>query len=367
MVETQKALADRLFPAIQPSSDDDIELKNIPPEQRRLHTETADLTVSSLYGYMNNDKLEIPEFQRGYVWTRAQASRLIESLIIQCPIPVVYFSQLPDNKLIVIDGNQRLLSIKLFINDAFELQGLTTYPELNGLSWSSLDPRFRDHIFNRTIRCITILKDTHPQIKFDVFERLNTGSVKLNAQELRHGISHGSLMKKLDSLSKIEAWRKAIGIRNDKRMKGSELILRYFALRWRRDKYEKPLSAFLDKYSADNRNLESKILQELEDDFIIAMDRVQKGLGKLSFRLIGTGHETSSPFNAAIFDAQMIGFAETTNRKITSGKYTAEAMTKHIETLFKNEKFLNSVRRATSDEQSVKNRIDMFKEHLTKF
>lgn len=182
MAVTQKALADRLFPNIEPT--EEIELRNIPPEQRRLHTETADLTVGSLHGYMTTGKIEVPEFQRGYVWNRTQASRLIESLIIQCPIPVVYFSQSPDNKLIVIDGNQRLLSIKFFMNDAFELQGLSTYPELNGFDWTSLDPRFRDHISNRTIRCITILKDTHPQIKFDVFERLNTGSVKLNAQEL---------------------------------------------------------------------------------------------------------------------------------------------------------------------------------------
>ncbi len=218
-METQKALADRLFPAAREYSDEEVEVRNIPPEQRRLHTETADLTVSSLHQYMANGKIEIPEFQRGYVWTRTQASRLIESLLIQCPIPVVYFSQGTDNKLIVVDGNQRLLSIKLFINDAFELQGLTTYPELIGNTWSSLDPRFKDHVNNRTIRCITILKDTHPQIKFDVFERLNTGSVKLNAQELRHGLNHGLLMKELDELTRLDIWRNAVGIRSDKRMR----------------------------------------------------------------------------------------------------------------------------------------------------
>jgi hypothetical protein len=148
-MENQKALADRLFPITRPTDGEDVELSNIPPEQRRLHTETADLTVSSLHQYMTNGKIEIPEFQRGYVWTRTQASRLIESLLIQCPIPVIYFSQGQDNKLVVIDGNQRLLSIKLFINDALELQGRTTYPELNGYTWSNLDPRFRDHVNNR--------------------------------------------------------------------------------------------------------------------------------------------------------------------------------------------------------------------------
>ncbi len=200
---------------------------------------------------MATGKIELPEFQRGYVWTRTQASRLIESLLIQCHTPVVYFSQGTDNKLIVIEGNQRLLSIKLFINGAFELQGLTTYPELNGYTWSGLDPRFRDHINNRTIRCITLLKDTQPQIKFDVFERLNTGAVKLNAQELRHGLNHGRLMQALDELTKYEKWRKAVGIRSDKRMKGAELILRFL------DACLRPLVArfreFLTQHAAFNQ------------------------------------------------------------------------------------------------------------------
>lgn len=283
--ENQKALADKLFPIVAPTDEDDVELRNIPPEQRRLHTETADLTVSSLHQYMANGKIEIPEFQRGYVWTRTQASRLIESLIIQCPIPVIYFSQGADNKLIVIDGNQRLLSIKFFINDAFELQGLTTYPEINGYTWSKLDPRFRDHIDNRTIRCITILKDTHPQIKFDVFERLNTGSVKLNAQELRHGLNHGLLMTKLESLAAYSKWKKAVGIRSDKRMKSAELILRFFAFRNDRAKYEKPLSGFLDRYSEKSRALNAGQVAEMASEFRATIDRVEASLGRLAFRV----------------------------------------------------------------------------------
>jgi Protein of unknown function DUF262 len=350
-MENQKALADRLFPVTHPSDEDDVALRNIPPEQRRLHTETADLTVSSLHQYTANGKIEIPEFQRGYVWTRTQASRLIESLLIQCPIPVVYFSQGPDNKLIVIDGNQRLLSVKLFINDAFELQGLTAYPELNGYTWSALDPRFRDHINNRTIRCITILKDTHPQIKFDVFERLNTGSVKLNAQELRHGLNHGAFMKTVDSLTKYEKWRKAVGIRSDKRMKGAELILRYFALRDNRTNYEKPLSSFLDQYSTNTRNMSVDEVHKKESQFKILMDKVDKGLGNLAFRIYDDGRKTVTPFNSALYDAEMVGFTETKNEKIQSNNYASVDLQNHLVTLFKIERFLNSIRQATSDEQ----------------
>jgi hypothetical protein len=366
-MENQKALADRLFPITHSSGEEEVELRNIPPEQRRLHTETADLTVSSLHQYMTNGKVEIPEFQRGYVWTRSQASRLVESLLIQCPIPVIYFSQGQDNKLVVIDGNQRLLSIKLFINDAFELQGLTAYPELNGYTWSALDPRFRDHINNRTIRCITILKDTHPQIKFDVFERLNTGSVKLNAQELRHGLNHGYFMKMVDSLTKNEKWKKASGLRSDKRMKGAELILRFFALINSRASYAKPLSSFLDQYSTAVKNISEIDAQNMEAQFKSVMDRVDRGLGKLAFRVFDDARRAITPFNSALYDAEMIGFAETLNPKVKNGDYKALDLQVHLADLFKIDKFSNSIRQATSDELSVKTRIEMMIDHLDKF
>lgn len=365
MTETQKALADRLFPV--KILMEDVELKNIPPEQRRLHTETADLTISSLHQYMGNGKIEIPEFQRGYVWNRSQASRLIESLIIQCPIPVVYFSQSLDNKLVVVDGNQRLLSIKLYVNDAFELQGLTTYPELNGYSWSSLDPRFRDHISNRTLRCITILKDTHPQIKFDVFERLNTGSVKLNAQELRHGLNHGSLMEVLDELTKNAIWREAVGIRNDKRMRGAELILRYFAFRYDRQNYSKPLSSFLDQFSNKNKNLADSSIESWSNDFSVVMSRINFAFGRLAFRFYDKELKASTAFNSALYDAEMIGFAETNNSRILTKRFNAQQFQKAALNLIDSEKFSDSIRQATSDELAVKTRTEMFVSFLNNY
>lgn len=366
MPTTVQQLADKLFP-IAKDQDDSAEVRNIPPEQRRLHTETADLTVGSLHGLLANGKIEIPEFQRSYVWTRTQASRLIESLIIQCPIPVVYFSQNTDNTLLVIDGNQRLMTVKLFLNDAFELQGLTTYPELNGYSWTELDPRFRDHISNRTIRCITILKDTHPQIKFDVFERLNTGSVKLNTQELRHGLNHGSLMKRLDVLGKNDVWKRLSGIRNDKRMKGAELILRYFAMRHDRQNYEKPLAGFLDTFSAKNRNPDPQTLENWSDDFASTLDSVDHYLGKSAFKVIRPDLSTAGNFNSAVYDAQMIAFAETSSVNVQQRQANAEAVRAGFAALMNDPTFAPSVQRATSDEAAVSTRTARAVELLNGF
>lgn len=228
MTNKTKDLADQLFPISKKPEAFDV--LDIPPNERKLHTETYDFSISTIFQHLQSGHIYIPRFQRAYVWNRGQASRLIESLIIQCPIPVLYLDQASDSKFSVIDGNQRLTSIKLYLDDEFALKGLTAYPELEGTFFSDLDPRIRRHIMNRTLRCISILPDTHPQIKFDVFERLNTGSVQLTPQELRHGIYHGQLIDLVESLSQYETWKNLTKIKTDKRMKRSELVLRFLAM-----------------------------------------------------------------------------------------------------------------------------------------
>jgi hypothetical protein len=199
LVKDQESLADVLFP-----TEDEFEeaILSIPPEKRVLRTEHYDFSVSTLVAMMDKSEVVIPEYQRRYVWTDRQASRLIESLIIQCPIPVIYLNQEKDETFAVIDGNQRLNSLKRFLEDTYTLVGLTSYPELSGLKYSQLDKRFQRHISNRVLRCTVILKETHPQVKFDVFERLNSGAVQLTRQELRHGLYYGKLLKAAGLLAK---------------------------------------------------------------------------------------------------------------------------------------------------------------------
>ncbi len=215
-------LADILFPSTEDVSHQD-SILDVPPEQRRLHTETVDYNVATIVDALKSKSIKIPEFQRRYVWSNAQASRLIESLIIQCPIPVVYLSQGADEIYNVIDGNQRLNSLRRFFENDFRLVGLTAYPELEGNFFTDLDPRFQRHITNRTIRCLIILKDTHPQVKFDVFERLNSGAVRLTPQELRHGIYHGDAIRLAIDCAKDRAFQRMVNVSQNKRMKLEEL------------------------------------------------------------------------------------------------------------------------------------------------
>lgn len=334
-----KKLADKLFPVV---NDDDISIVDIPPEQRRLHTETYDFSISTLFDYLKNGSVFIPEFQRKYVWNRGQASRLIESLIIQCPIPVIYLNQEKDEKLSVIDGNQRLTSIKLFLEDGFELQALTAYPELEGHFFSSLDPRFRRHILNRTLRCITILKETHPQIKIDVFERINTGAVQLNPQEVRHGVYHGPLFTMIDEVNEEKVWTDLVGIKNDIRMKNNELILRAFSLSYSKVQYKKPLKKFLNTFSAEYKDISRETLLEWKSSFLAALRNINRLFGKKAFRVLNEQLEPQvKNFNSALFDAVMVSFM--------TGKYNSNV----IDVISEGEKknFLQEFYKITSDQK----------------
>lgn len=358
-------LADKLFPDIAPPEN---EILNIPPEKRKLNTETYDFTVSTINDYITNGHMLIPQFQRGYVWNRSQASRLIESLIIQCPIPVVFLAQNSDETLAVIDGNQRLNSINLFLSEDFSLQGLTAYPELEGFKFSELDPRFQRHILNRTIRCIVILKDTHPQIKFDVFERLNTGSVKLNAQELRHGIYHGPLMTLVEKLSKNKLWKSISGLKADKRMKSDELILRFLSLcdDWRN--YQKPMTGFINSYSERNKKTDKKKLESLTETFDLSLNKCFRIFGELAFKTFNE-QGVKPKFNAALFDAQMVSiyelnFSEDDLKKLEKNRGVIIA---ELSLLFHEENFAKYIGQATTDKIAVINRIRIFRDFIARF
>jgi hypothetical protein len=357
--DKSQTLADQLFPIKKET--DELEILDIPPEQRRLHTETYDFTVATIFEYLSKGDIFIPEFQRSYVWNRAQASRFIESFVIQCPIPVIYLNQERDEKLSVIDGNQRLQSIKLFLEDGYALRGLTTYPELEGYTYSQLDSRIKRHILNRTLRCIAILKDTHPQIKFDVFERLNTGAAQLTPQEIRHGVYHGPLIEMIDDLVKDRVWKKLSGFSTDKRMKGGELIVRFIALSEDLQHYQKPLSSFLNRFCETKKNASAEELEEWKSKFRRTIKIADDLLGAYAFRTLDENGKPNKNLNAALYDAQMVGISSF-NGKLP--KMLQKTLIEQLHRLFREKKFYEAITAGTSATTFVKYRITRFTKFL---
>lgn len=362
-VEAGKALADRLFPSGEEAELAD-SILDVPPEQRKLHTETFDFAVTTLRHYLSEGKVTIPAFQRRSVWTDVQASRLIESLIIQCPIPVIYLSQTPEERLEVIDGNQRLTSIRRFLDDELVLRGLTSYPELAGSTFSTLDPRFQRHIENRTLRCITILKDTHPQVKFDVFERLNTGSTKLSAQELRNGIYNGTLTAALAEIARSPEWRTHIRGGQTDRMKSEELALRFLAFYYDRGQYRKPLASFLSEFCRRHRNCSVEESATFKGLCIETLRAAAELLGPSAFCVVDERGEPLRGLNAALFEAEMLAVANLGGAGPEVGRDVAKAIGQRLSQDYQ---FYRSVTYATSDEQSVMYRQHVVQDILSSF
>jgi hypothetical protein len=208
----------------------------IPIRERKLVTQPYDLVIDSLIDQIDSQTLHLrpisnrPNFQRRYVWSDKLASKLIESVLLNVPIPPCYLSQNDDFELDVIDGQQRIYSIYRFVKNQFRLTGLEVVKEYNSQRYFELPPKDRRKLDTYTLRCVIITNDSHPEIRFDVFERLNTNTMPLNAQELRNCIYRGALIELLDELASDETWLQILNRKQpDKRMRGEELILRFFA------------------------------------------------------------------------------------------------------------------------------------------
>ena len=150
---------------------------DIPQERRRVKTDKQDLPVETLTTWVRRGKLNLqPEYQRFYIWNAWKASRLIESLLLEIPIPVVYVAEETDGTYSVVDGQQRLTSLSAFVDGVFpdsdgkvfKLTGLRVLKELNGKEFRKLEQRYQEKVLSTPVRMIVIEKDSDPDVKFEV-------------------------------------------------------------------------------------------------------------------------------------------------------------------------------------------------------
>jgi hypothetical protein len=220
--------------------------------------------------------------------------------------------------------------------------------------YSQLDKRFQRHISNRVLRCTVILKETHPQVKFDVFERLNSGAVALTRQELRHGLYYGALLKSAAKIARDLKLEKYLGRRRDKRMKAEELVIRFWALEQGIGAYEKPLATFITNYTEANRNPNDADLAKLVSRFAEIYNRVETLFGDHCFSFAKEGKHR---FNAAVFDAQMAGCSKLKPAEYEKIKEETDQIQAAYVELQDNKEYARSVTLATSDKAALQGRI----------
>ena len=324
----------------------------------------ADYPVDGLVQRLSKDDIFIPPFQRKFVWSRYQSSRFVESLLLGLPVPAIFLGKEEDtNRLLVIDGQQRLRSLWHFYQGKFEngdeflLGGVAS--RFEGLSYRTLHDSDRRRLDDSILHAIVVKQDQPEEDKsssiYLLFERLNTGGSLLHPQEIRACIYHGPLNDFLAELNQNTSWRAIYGPENQ-RMKDRELILRFFTLLFDLDNYSKPMEGALNRYMWTNRKLQRQSKEVLVNAFVPTIEKVAEELGTTAFR-------PTRAINAAVFDAVMVALATLSPGVLQA---TPGAIATAYFALLEDPDFVAAYESSTSSEDRVKARIAKATEYFAK-
>ena len=303
---------------------------------------------------------DIRGFQRAFVWTKAQSDRFIESLLLGLPVPGIFLVVQQDERLLVLDGQQRLRTLYSFYEGILKGKEYAlekVQEEFNGKTYKSLDAEDRRRLDNSIVHATVVRQDEPSDDQssvYMVFQRLNTGGTALQPQEIRVALYGGSFIDFLSKLNEFSAWREIYGQKST-RLKDQELILRFFALFYAADEYQRPMEEFLNRYAGANREFQLETEESMRYIFENTITTVRQSLGPRAFRL-------KYAINVAVMDSIMVGVAS----RIQAGGLIKDL--KGVETRYQeligNEKFQASVERATTDERSVESRLNSAKQAM---
>ena len=358
-----------------------------PWDPSKIRITTKNFSLRDVVDQIADKEIDLsPDFQRDYVWKPRQRTRLIESILLGIPLPAFYFNQAGDGTYQVVDGVQRLSTISLFMSGAHSLGSadLEYLRNLDGCSYSQLEPISLRRFRSTQIVVHVIEAQTPDDVKYDIFNRVNTSGSPLSAQEIRHAMSKDrsrSFLKELaeapsfDDATGQQYWRKDNSsgdrVRDSGRMTNRELVLRFCAFRnFSHDSYRKhsSLDAFLVEFTRrlDGRSEQSPAVTEMElnqlrIDFLRAMNNAYHVLGKAAFRRWPIGQNRRGPINRAVFESQAIALSEYTLDELSPHK---EKITEAFRAAFSDENYARAVTVGTGDPKAVERRLLKTKEIL---
>jgi hypothetical protein len=325
-------------------SDDDINEKYIKGDIR-IVTEQARYPLTAISGMLSSGNYKRdPEFQRRHRWDDSKKSRLIESFIMNVPVPPIFLYEARFSYYEVMDGLQRLTAIDDFYNNRFALTDLSEWSELNGRTYQHLPEQVRKGIDRRYLSSIILLQETAKSeaeaqsLKLLVFERINSGGIKLEPQETRNAIYNGPLNSLCIRLARNKYLCRLWGIpepdakeRNGepprqevlanelyRKMGDVELVLRFFAYRQRLANHRGSLSAYLDLYLRLGNDFKPSVLTSLGSLFVDTIDLAHSLFGKEAFWLMRKRGDSWSWFQrptTVVYDPLMYTLSQLLSRK----------------------------------------------------
>ncbi|MCY4673429.1 MAG: DUF262 domain-containing protein [Bacteroidetes bacterium] len=338
---------------------EDEDYSSSPPEYRIINY-PADFTLEVLHQQWKSEEIIIPPFQRRFVWSKPQASKLIESFLLGLPVPGIFlYRERTTGKYLVIDGQQRLKSIFFYLEgkyfletQVFRLRGLNKESRFYEKSFEELNETDQRNFKNSVLRA-SIIQQIDPEDSssiYHIFERLNTGGTSLANQEIRNCIYHGKFVQFLENLNNFPDWRKILGKNNpDKRSKDIELILRFFAIS-DPSEYKMPMKDYLSMFMKSHRNASEEIMSAMKGRFENTCTNIVNALGEKPFHI-------SAGMNSAVFDSVMNAFSG------NSTKIPPDIKSRY-DRLISDDGYKNCIKSSTTDERTVRTRLELASELL---
>ena len=265
----------------------DVAERQIIEKKKDVDFDIKEFTIEFLVKKYNEGGIYIPDYQRDFVWSLERRSKFIESVILGLPIPFIFLADVADREekekegdLEIVDGSQRIRTLASFMADEFPLQKLDILTEMNKLYYKDISPIRRKRFGNSSLKMIVISEQSDPDVRFMMFERINTGSEELNSMEKRKGINQGRftdfIYKKCAKnplFAKLTCFTRQVAIRGE----AEELILRFFAYDKKYDKMTDSPSEFFDNYmKEENQSFDDTKEAEYTAKFQQMLEFVEK-------------------------------------------------------------------------------------------
>jgi hypothetical protein len=337
-------------------------------KQRELVSSTVDYNLGTLADLVNQNIIDVsPSYQRRFRWDVQRQSRLIESFLMNVPVPPIFLNEDEYGRYSVIDGKQRLLAITDFLRGQLKLTDLVVFSDINGLTYYDLPLTLQTVVRTRpTLRTIIILRQSDSDVKYEVFQRLNTGGVRLNPQEIRNSAYPGPLNDLIIKLSTTPQFHRLLRIRNQnksliyKEMRDAEFVLRYFTFMENWETFsggmKRQMDAFMDRhqYAGDGE------LSLLEHRFLDTINIVQACFGQFAFRRwMPEKNQWRVQVLASLFDAQMFGVQDLSADRM-SGYH--DIIVDRLKGLFSDRDFRRAIDQATNTPGLFRARIQVIRD-----
>ncbi len=280
----------------------------------------ATIMLSNIISRLKHKEISIPNYQRhANLWSIKQKSRLIESILLKLPLPVFYFDVSNPDKWEIVDGLQRISTIEHFFNDknGFRLKDLEFLTDLNGKKASELDRTMQRTLDETQFITYQIEAQTPKEVRYSIFNRINTGGLSLKPQEIRQALNQAGLgVKFLADIAENEVFKNVVGISNE-RMAGQELALRFMAFKTLGDDKFKIMNNFLDLAMEEIDAKSEQELRILQSDLIAVLEFSEQVLGeKHRFSRSIADEERKKVVNLSLFDALTVCLDEVENKDL---------------------------------------------------